>query len=94
MTTKLSPLPLNDLLCARCVENIEAYFSDIRFSLNMPPQQREVEWYKHFGRYPERIATSGSGAKFVIGDWSWNRQHPGKAETIEPVMRCAKVYSA
>jgi hypothetical protein len=46
--------------------------------------QRQVQWYLRCGRYGEaRIATDGSGIRYVIGDWSWNRSHPDKQESIE-----------
>ena len=51
--------------------------------------QREVEWYRRHGRYPERIRRDLSGTAYVIGDWSWNRNHPNKSEVIEYRMKAA-----
>ncbi len=50
--------------------------------------EREVAWYRKHGKYIERIVRefSGQGAEFVVGDWSWSRNHPDKPEIIEPLM--------
>lgn len=51
-------------------------------------QRAQVEWYRKNGRYPERIRRehSGQGEEYVTGDWSWQRLHPDKPETIESLM--------
>jgi len=43
----------------------------------------EVEWYRQHGKHPDRITRNHTGTEYVIGDWSWNRQHPDRREMIE-----------
>jgi hypothetical protein len=50
-------------------------------------QAFEVAWYRVNGRYPERIKTDANGQPFVIGDQSWNQNHPDKVEYFEPLTR-------
>jgi hypothetical protein len=50
----------------------------------------EIRWYRQNGKYSERIARDGHGQLYLIGDWSWNRNYPEKAETVEPLIRLAK----
>jgi hypothetical protein len=57
------------------------------------PRLRELEWYRRHGSYLQRIATDGSGAQYVIGDWAWNRHHPDMTEEIELRMRREGVYT-
>jgi formate-dependent nitrite reductase cytochrome c552 subunit len=42
-----------------------------------------VTWYLQHGKYPNRIVKDSAGVKYVIGDWSWERRHPSKYESIE-----------
>ena len=49
--------------------------------------QLEVAWYIRHGRYFSRLYVDGKGYPYVIGDWSWSRNYPGKPEIIEPLMR-------
>lgn len=60
------------------------------------PRPDEVMWYRAFGRYPdERIITSDRyGDEYVIGDWAWNRRHPDKPETVEPIMESWRAAKA
>lgn len=54
---------------------------------------REVVWYQQHGKYRERIRKTNEGELYVVGDWSWNRNHPDKHEEIEPQMESALGYS-
>lgn len=64
-----------------------------RWQGTLPPiQKREVRWYRNFGKYPSRIALDGTGKEYVIGDWSWNRNHRNMHELVEERMRTAGVY--
>jgi hypothetical protein len=70
--------------CPRCGNKIQV----------IPPpesQAREVAWYRQHGRFPERIKYDGRGQLYVIGDQSWNMNHP--SELIEGEMRAAGVYT-
>lgn len=52
-------------------------------------QAAEVRWYRKHGKYPDhRIKREyrGQGQEYVVGDWSWNRNHPDHPETVEPMM--------
>ena len=55
-------------------------------------QEREVNWYLNYGKYPRlRIARSRSWDQYVIGDWSWNNRHPNQEEYIENRMNRAGI---
>ena len=58
-------------------------------------QESEVQWYKTHGKYPDRIRReySGRGKEFVIGDWSWERENPGRWEKIEHRMHAELLNS-
>lgn len=45
-----------------------------------------VAWYRQHGKYGDRIGTDSGGVKYVIGDWSWNRRHPGRQELIDDLL--------
>lgn len=51
------------------------------------PRIYELEWYKIYGKYPERIKRDSKGQEYVIGDWSWERNYPNKPEWIDYKMR-------
>lgn len=50
-------------------------------------QAWEVEQYRLYGNYPDRITRDSSGQEYMIGDWSWNRLPQNKREFFEPVLR-------
>ncbi len=52
--------------------------------------KQEVEWYSLNGKYRNRIRKDNNGVQYVIGDWSWNRNH--MPETIEPAMKSSINY--
>lgn len=58
----------------------------------MDVQAREVEWYRRYGKYVQRIRRCTAGREYVVGDWSWERNHPDKDEPIEWRMQLAGVY--
>lgn len=45
--------------------------------------KRQVAWYHAHGKYPERIRFDRDGTAYVIGDWSWNKQHPDCFELVD-----------
>lgn len=92
MKSTQAALNSNDLLCAACQEKIAARFRDFPKPSHESMQAREVRWYRQFGKYPERISRTASGAEYIIGDLSWNKHHRGKGEAVEALMRCAKLY--
>jgi hypothetical protein len=49
-------------------------------------QQAEVEWYEKHGLHSDRIVRDSTGQRYVIGDSSWNRKHPGRQESVESRM--------
>lgn len=51
----------------------------------------EVEWYRRYGRHADRVRVDGHGVKYVVGDWSWNRNHPDRREHIEDVLLRLKI---
>lgn len=53
----------------------------------------EVEWYRKYGKHPERIVKDSSGQLYVIGDFSWNRPNTNKKEEFEPQYKrhCGRV---
>lgn len=55
-------------------------------------QEREVAWYRRYGKHPERIRLTNTGEPYVIGDWSWRRSHPVAPEEVEARMSRAGVY--
>lgn len=58
------------------------------------PRPAELAWYRKHGKYiRERIVADREGELFVIGDWSWERLHPNKAEYIEDRMNFHKIYA-
>lgn len=48
--------------------------------------QAEIDWYRRYGKYPERITGDSHGAQYVIGDQSWNQRNPHRPEAIEHLM--------
>jgi len=85
------PLTSIDLLCAACqtkVKNqLKQNLENLEYETN---REFEIRWYRQFGKYPERITKDRSGQQYMVGDWSWNRNYPEKAETVEPLLRLAK----
>jgi len=53
---------------------------------------RETQWYRSNGHYQERVRIDRDGQQYVVGDWSWHRNHPEKSECIEPRMERDGVY--
>ena len=50
---------------------------------------QQVRWYRAYGRYPDlRIQRTyrGRGDEYVVGDWSWRRNHPNKPEAIDHLL--------
>ena len=56
------------------------------------PRIAELEWYRKFGRYPERIRKDSLGLDYMIGDYAWHRKHPDRQEFVEERMRHEGVY--
>lgn len=56
-------------------------------------QEREVQWYRVNGVCDGRIKLDANGRLYVIGDWSWNKNHYPRSETIEHRMRIEGVYN-
>ncbi len=46
-------------------------------------RELELEWYQANGDYPERIVLDSDGIPYVIGDRSWNQNHPDQEEYFE-----------
>ena len=44
----------------------------------MSVRQRELDWYKKHGTYPERIKEDANGNKYVEGDFTWNAKHENR----------------
>jgi len=42
-----------------------------------------VTWYRQNGLYLDRIREDGYGILYVIGDESWNVNHPNKQEAVD-----------
>jgi hypothetical protein len=57
----------------------------------MDINDREIEWYKQHGNYPQRITKDKFNRPYVIGDWSWNN-NGRPSEWIEERMRKDNVY--
>ncbi len=49
----------------------------------MNSRELELNWYLANGKHPERIVLDSSGVPYVIGDVSWNQNHPDKEEHFE-----------
>lgn len=45
-------------------------------------QTEETNFYRQFGKYPNRIRVDQFGKEYVIGDVTWNRNNPTKFESF------------
>jgi hypothetical protein len=56
-------------------------------------QASEVEWYRQYGRYQDRIRLDIQGREYVIGDFSWNvRGRPAEVIEQQMTLRLTQFY--
>ena len=58
----------------------------------MKLSEQEVAWYNIHGLHPERVSVDNNGVRYVIGDFSWNRNRLNKCEYIEAKMKSDGAY--